>query len=127
MPITISSISVLLGNNFRLDKEKYSRRQITRLTWNHSFSKSLTTIDPGVLIDRNWNPLSSISSFVVTNSVTSNFSNMESNSVAAPLMDFEGDDMRLMAGKTNRSSSLGTSVVALLAYSEKPYTSLYIQ
>lgn len=52
---------------------------------------------------------------------------MESNSVAAPLMDFEGDDMRLMAGKTNRSSSLGTSVVALLAYSEKPYTSLYIQ
>lgn len=84
-------------------------------------------IDPGVLIDGEWNPSSSNSSFVVSNSFTNKFSNMESNSVAAPLMDFEGDDMRLIAGKTNKSSSFVTSDVSLLAYSEKSQASLYVQ
>ena len=39
------------------------------------------------------------------------FSNMIRKSVAAPLMDLEGDDIRQMTGNANKSSSLSANEV----------------
>lgn len=68
-----------------------------------------------MLIDGNL--LSIASSFFVATSVfTRSFFNVTSNSVAAPLTPLEGDDMRLMAGNTNKSSSYKIDAVLSISY-----------
>lgn len=62
------------------------------------------------------------SSFGVINKFTESFSNMESKSIATCLTDLEGDDTRLMTGKTNKSSSFTPHAVPAPTNSAKRST-----
>lgn len=73
-------------------------------TWNHRCFKSLTTVYPGPLIDGYCTFVVSLV-FSEANNFCKGFSNMISKSVATPLTDLDGDDIRFMVGNINKISA----------------------
>lgn len=59
------------------------------------------------------------SSFGAVENFTRNFSSMKSKSVEASLTEVEGDETKLIAGKTNKSSSLMSQWAPPTIYSVK--------